>query len=1763
MLYTILVPKRPLIWDPRRGWTRGRIAAAALLALAPALLALGAADLQGWPDAGLLPAAEAHSGPIHVTSAKTVGSNTVLVTYSGSIAPPSSRQVPQSQCYGAFGCAFTGYKTVWNVASRYSDVVMNPGGAMGIANVTYSAYNAHLIHLSGSVPSDATGSFSVAASGSVRWTNSEHSHTRAAATVPISDGRGPSLSGGASLDLSSGLLGFALDEGAGRTDPSKMSVAGISLDGAQASQSGASVTVRLTEAQRSQLSAVQDRSGGLSADLSAGAFTDSAGNASGARAGVALSLTKDTSPPALVSSDMDLGAGTLELEFSENVDLSEMDLSKASLASSAGSSRLSLAGSQVSETDDSSTVTVLLTPAQKASILFPSAYEPGASYGFVDAERSRYPVFEAEKMLDRLDAEPSAFRDLAGIRIGALAGERLSVSHDRTPPSILGEPILYLSDGTLQVELDEYASPRFVLLSRISIAGPSGALPLDGAGLSSDGDTLRIKLTDAQKKGASLMQEPLSLRVGADSIRDIFLNSAAAGDFAMSVHADRQGPSLERASLDEGTGSLSIWFTEIVDVTPKSEVDLSKISLRAPRQAPSEGVALSGDETASISTGSDSARLDIVLSEGQRSALAAAGGGTLLLVTERGAVHDLLGNQLAAEDRFPVTASADRRAPSAVSASLDKATGALTVVFDETVDSSRADPSGLHLRPAGPLQVQAASAHAQGHTSLASAAVAGTASASLKVRLTEAQRQAALLYADPPALDIDAGAVSDSAGNPVGASTVAVSFSGEDDRPPALLSASFDAGTGLLALSFDETIDATPPSRIDLSKMAVSDAVGASSLTLSSSSASAPSVDSAGIAVVLADAQRLAVAAMADPRLHLAAGAVYDVPGNPVQERTGVPLPASSDRAGPSLVSASVSGAHYVTAVFSEDLLDSSVEAGDFEVRGHRISHVSETGGEVQIHLITRVFNVSGETLRVSMTGAVSDSAGNELDGSSGLVYADAPNDLEFADALVFKISSDNQNGSYARAGDRLVLTFESDVDILPAASVTINSRTAAVSAATPSSFVATYVVSASDAEGPVDVSVEVTADSGHAAKSSFGNADFTSGGTVTVDLTPPAYLSATLAGRQSMHVHYSEQVATSAGDYTGIHPLCDGCSAQDASSASNPLWSPHVLVSWSSQTPDLRYMPVEFSVGAGVADLAGNAVSNPGAKRMDPPENHEATGRIHLTQDAGASGVALAHDTLVHTVLAPRGTVPVIDVSAFGDPDSTDHGVLNAGGGRVQFPPAPEGITVGTSSSTVTFPPGVQAGGFPDADGQDSGHTITVDVSQKDPDAQFLARYPGVDSDSALILEFGRHDADITFSMPVRVELKTDIWAGSAVFTIDSEGRTLELLDCGAGVSDTRSAERFLDSIAPSASPTVDGQACVDRASDTIWTRHFSAFGAATPAAGPSGCDGDCTPPTMGVAENGARIVSGGFSYNGGSADVQLYFTPYPRIDVLVGSENTAVLKVYDDSGPDSVRHVSLAFGLRSGQVISESKAEIAWNSDHAGNATVTVTDPGNALDSETVRVSESQVACAEGSPNECLQLEIRHMFRAPLEFDMVGTNVWDAERNSWQNYYNHGVRVSGESLNGEPGALVNGGQLRLYPISAGSTLTDVMADSAGQLYRLAPDGQYRPLTNSSSLYHEADESRWVRSHWHEPIRHDRSDPGFAGQLQEQASRAQAVLDGMTRGSPITNPGFGAPAELVRHEIVRTDRASDEELQLAILDEQERAELLYSLLFG
>ncbi len=83
------------------------------------------------------------------------------------------------------------------------------------------------------------------------------------------------------------------------------------------------------------------------------------------------------------------------------------------------------------------------------------------------------------------------------------------------------------------------------------------------------------------------------------------------------------------------------------------------------------------------------------------------------------------------------------------------------------------------------------------------------------------------------------------------------------------------------------------------------------------------------------------------------------------------------------------------------------------------------------------------------------------------------------------------------------------------------------------------------------------------------------------------------------------------------------------------------------------------------------------------------------------------------------------------------------------------------------------------------------------------------------------------------------------------------------------------------------------------------------TNTGGGSGCAVDCEEPTLGVDSTGKRLVTNGFTYNGKSVDVETFFTPYPLITADVGKQNKAEFKIYENQGPENIRHFSFAFGL------------------------------------------------------------------------------------------------------------------------------------------------------------------------------------------------------------------------------------------------------------
>jgi hypothetical protein len=169
--------------------------------------------------------------------------------------------------------------------------------------------------------------------------------------------------------------------------------------------------------------------------------------------------------------------------------------------------------------------------------------------------------------------------------------------------------------------------------------------------------------------------------------------------------------------------------------------------------------------------------------------------------------------------------------------------------------------------------------------------------------------------------------------------------------------------------------------------------------------------------------------------------------------------------------------------------------------------------------------------------------------------------------------------------------------------------------------------------------------------------------------------------------------------------------------------------------------------------------------------------------------------------------------------------------------------------------------------------------------------------------------------------------------------------------------------------------------------------------------------PPTLGLDQNQKRIVEEGFSFNGNPVDVEQFYTPYPLITTEVGQLNTVKLKIYENNGPDNIAHIGLSYGLGKGEIFNEGRATIEFDRTFDGVESVSLFDPHDVLGG--VNVTTSTIQCSASNNAQCLEVTFDHIFRESLEYNMVSTNIWDFERNGWQNYFNHGIEIVGESMN------------------------------------------------------------------------------------------------------------------------------------------------------
>ena len=1177
--------------------------------------------------------------------------------------------------------------------------------------------------------------------------------------------------------------------------------------------------------------------------------------------------------------------------------------------------------------------------------------------------------------------------------------------------------------------------------------------------------------------------------------------------------SDGLAPALSSAALNEGTGVLTLTFTETVDV---SEMNESSISIRE-AGASSGGVALSASVR---TTAADSATVSFTLSEQDRQAVIAMT--TPQLDLGAGAASDSSSNSSSAASDRPIAATPDSVAPQLQSANLDEGAGTIALTFDEKMSTPTA-------AQAARVEIGTSGANIVFAEADIASAVLDSAGTTVTITVSEAKRQE-IIAATPSDIDLLPGGLRDVSGTEASSSGTALTATPDTTRP-ALASAVLNTDDGVLVLSFSETMDASSFAG-ELAKVSVSESVQGTSVQL----AGTARADGTNVIVTLEPAVLRSLLAVISAAPNAGAPGLLslevpgaspqfaDTSGNAVASVSGNVL--IEDGRPPSMVSASVTSSDTIVVRFSEDLADGTVQTSDFSVPGYDVSSVSELSGVVTITMSDPEAFAERDAPGVRTAGPVSDLFGNTLEPGARIQSVNAIMPVMISQ---FTVSHDGP----AKAGDRIQITFRAQGVVAMDAALRVNGQ-AVGTASVPNGFDATYTVPAGAPQGPLKLHVEIV--SGTGTPTEFSERDLT-GPNAVVDTVPPSVASASIAGIDSVSLVYSEPVTASASDYTGIE--ADGSSPVPASGVLGS-GSKSILVSWSGggTTPS----SVRLTAGA-VTDAAGNAAA--------PSQITADRRQTEVTLEE--PGIPLARGTTVETITAPSGIEPVVDVSSLTG-TATDAAVIAAGGGSAVFESELRIVTRTFGLPDATFPAGTQAGGLGPltSGGAAFGEAITIASSSSTAHLSEDQRelYPLLFDGITTTAQVGHPGRDIVFDRPVLLEFDMPL-SNALVFSVGTLGVPLPIPACDPSwdTSALPVAQEVPEGWPPG---TYDTNACVDEDSDSVWTGHFSLFGVSQPPPrGGSECD-DCTPPTLGYDEYGARLVDGGFSYNGLASDVEYFFTPYPLIESEVGEENTVVLRIYENEGPQNVSHAALAFGLRSGEVISESRAVINYDISFDGTGEVSAIDPDGAIDLDALSAEHETVQCSPGSELECLQITMKHTFRAPLEFDIVGTDVWDTQRNSWQNYYNHGIKISGEPLDGRSGIEVDG--MVLHPISPDSTNRDVMMSSDGHLFKMSPDGRYEPLSNQSRLYHDIDESMYLYSGV--PMQgYDRSDPQFRDRLYEQVAEAQRVLDSMMP-APEAEGEVLAPASPDR-------QAEEERLRAAVAAEQERARLLFEVLFG
>ena len=531
-------------------------------------------------------------------------------------------------------------------------------------------------------------------------------------------------------------------------------------------------------------------------------------------------------------------------------------------------------------------------------------------------------------------------------------------------PACYSSAIYNRSTGVLLLTLNDTvdATPASnVDLSKISIhgSGNSTQISLFGASVSAvDGTTLTITLNSTQKASVNSVATP-----------QIDMASNAVVDLTGNYNDAKTNKSLNLAYSQSPSDSLGI-------------TDSISYNLVASAKQVSDTLGLTDSiSTTRLSTASVSDTLGITDSISTTATRPRSVSDTLGITDS---ISTMATRTRSISDTLSITSSAnatkvlDTTKPTFSSATLNKGTGVLTITFSELIDNTPTTDillSRLFISNVGGVN----------QTALTGATITTSGNATtISITLTEAQRQAVIQYGTPQ-LDIGTGGpVKDLAGNTINASADNSIIVTADTVRPTFSSARLNLNTGVFNMTFSETLDNTPSTDIDLSKLFISETGTADQYVLTGATRNT-SGNSTFIVVTLNSTQLANIVALNTPQLDITASAVMDTSGNTilVSPNNAITL---VDTVAPTFTAKTGVGENQITITFSERVNSTSNSISQWTVDGKTVSSVTSVNGSQKTLTITLSSSISklAPTPKVSYTkGDIKDRFGNFMGTNS------------------------------------------------------------------------------------------------------------------------------------------------------------------------------------------------------------------------------------------------------------------------------------------------------------------------------------------------------------------------------------------------------------------------------------------------------------------------------------------------------------------------------------------------------------------------------------------------------------------------------------------------------------------------------------------------------------------------------------------------------------------------------------------------------------